>query len=56
MNLAKRLEQAAETGTILIGTTTYPLVKDAVKVGPRERFAAKGKSEPAARFRLASAR
>ena len=52
VNLAKRLEQAAETGTILIGTTTYPLVKDAVKVGPRERFAAKGKSEPAARFRL----
>ena len=52
VNLAKRLEQAADPGTILIGTATYPLVKDAVKVGPRERFSAKGKSEPVARFRL----
>ncbi len=52
VNLAKRLEQAAEPGTILIGTATYPLVKDAVKVGPRERFSAKGKSGPVARFRL----
>jgi class 3 adenylate cyclase/tetratricopeptide (TPR) repeat protein len=52
VNLAKRLEQAAEPGSILIGTATYPLVKNAVKVGPRERFSAKGKSEPTARFRL----
>jgi class 3 adenylate cyclase/tetratricopeptide (TPR) repeat protein len=52
VNLAKRLEQAAEAGTILIGTATYPLVKDAVKVGPRERFTAKGKAEPVSRFRL----
>ena len=52
VNLAKRLEQAAEPGTILIGTATYPLVKDAVTVGPRERFSAKGKSEPVARFRV----
>jgi class 3 adenylate cyclase/tetratricopeptide (TPR) repeat protein len=52
VNLAKRLEQAAEAGTILIGTATYPLVKDAVKVGPRERFTAKGKSEAIGRFRL----
>ena len=52
VNLAKRLEQAAEPGTILIGTTTYPLVRDAVKVGPRERFTAKGKSEAVGRFRL----
>ena len=52
VNLAKRLEQAAEPGTILIGTATYPLVKDAVKVGPRERFSAKGKNAPVARFRV----
>jgi class 3 adenylate cyclase/tetratricopeptide (TPR) repeat protein len=52
VNLAKRLEQAADAGTILIGTATYPLVKDAVKVGPRERFTAKGKSEAVARFRV----
>jgi class 3 adenylate cyclase/tetratricopeptide (TPR) repeat protein len=52
VNLAKRLEQAADPGTILIGTATYPLVKDAVTVGPRERFTAKGKSEAVARFRV----
>jgi class 3 adenylate cyclase/predicted ATPase len=52
VNLAKRLEQAAEAGAILIGTATYPLVRDAVKVGPRERFSAKGKSEPVARLTL----
>ena len=40
---AKRLERPAEPGGILIGTATYPLVKDAVTVGPRERFSAKGK-------------
>ena len=52
VNLAKRLEQAAEPGGILIGTATYPLVKDAVKVGPRERFSAKGKSGDVSRHRL----
>ena len=31
VNLAKRLEQAAQPGEILIGTATYPLVKDAVR-------------------------
>jgi class 3 adenylate cyclase len=52
VNLGKRLEQAAQPGEILIGTTTYPLVKDAVRVGPRERFTAKGKSSAVDRFRL----
>ena len=52
VNLAKRLEQAAATGEILIGTATYPLVRDAVKVGPRESFSVKGKQEPVAPFRL----
>jgi class 3 adenylate cyclase/predicted ATPase len=52
VNLAKRLEQAAGAGAILIGTATYPLVKDAVKVGPRERFSAKGKSQPVTRLTL----
>ena len=52
VNLAKRLEQAAEPGSILIGTATYPLVKDAVKVGPRERFTAKGKRSAVDRLRL----
>ena len=52
VNLGKRLEQAAAPGEILIGTATYPLVKDAVRVGPRERFSAKGKRGPVERFRL----
>jgi class 3 adenylate cyclase/tetratricopeptide (TPR) repeat protein len=52
VNLAKRLEQAAGTGEILIGTATYPLVRDAVKVGPRLRFSVKGKREQVSPFRL----
>ncbi len=52
VNLAKRLEQAAGTGEILIGTATYPLVRDAVKVGPRESFSVKGKQESVSPFRL----
>ena len=52
VNLAKRLEQAAGTGEILIGTSTYSLVRDAVKVGPQERLNVKGKQEPVSPFRL----
>src|SRR5215210_5613624 len=52
VNVAKRLEQAAQPGEILIGKATYPLVKDAVKAGPLERFTAKGKREPAERRRV----
>jgi class 3 adenylate cyclase/tetratricopeptide (TPR) repeat protein len=52
VNLAKRLEQAAAPGEVLIGAATYPLVRDAVKVGPRERFSVKGKREPVSPFRL----
>jgi class 3 adenylate cyclase/tetratricopeptide (TPR) repeat protein len=52
VNLAKRLEQAARAGEILIGTATYPLVRDAVKVGPRERFSVKGKRGQVSPFRL----
>jgi hypothetical protein len=48
VNLAKRLQQAAEPGEILIGTATYPLVKDAVTVGPARTVSLKGKAEPVA--------
>ena len=50
--LAKRLEQAADPGEILIGKATYPLVKDAVTAGPLESFSVKGKSEPVSPLRL----
>jgi class 3 adenylate cyclase/tetratricopeptide (TPR) repeat protein len=53
VNLAKRLEQAAPPGEILIGMTTHRLVRDAVTVGPRERIAVKGKQDPVSPFRLA---
>jgi class 3 adenylate cyclase/tetratricopeptide (TPR) repeat protein len=52
VNLAKRLEQTAAPGEILIGAATYPLVRDAVKAGPRERFSVKGKREPVSPFRV----
>src|SRR5919204_2045583 len=52
VNLAKRLEQAATPGEVLIGAATYPLVKDAVKVSPLEQFNVKGKREPVSPFRL----
>jgi tetratricopeptide (TPR) repeat protein len=52
VNLAKRLQQAAGPGETLIGTATYPLVKDAVEVGPAQRFSVKGKAEPVAPRRL----
>ena len=38
MNLAKRLEQAADPGQILIGKATHPLVANAVQAGPLESF------------------
>jgi class 3 adenylate cyclase/tetratricopeptide (TPR) repeat protein len=52
VNLAKRLEQAAPSGSILIGKATYPLVKDAVQAGPLESFKVKGKAEPVSPLRI----
>ena len=52
VNMAKRLEQAAEPGQILIGKTTYPLVANAVQAGPLESFPVKGKREAVAPFRV----
>ena len=52
VNVARRLEQAAAPDEILIGKATYPLVKDAVTVGPLQTFPAKGKRDAVARLRL----
>src|SRR4051812_16869108 len=52
VNVAARLEQAAEPGAVLLGESTYRLVRDAVVVEPVEPLAAKGKSEPVAAYRL----
>ena len=42
--VAKRLEQGASAGEIIIGKATYPLVQHAVTAGPLERIAAQGKA------------
>jgi class 3 adenylate cyclase/tetratricopeptide (TPR) repeat protein len=52
VNVAARLEQAAEPGTVLIGEETLRLVRDAVVVEPTPPLEVKGKSEPLAAFRL----
>ena len=52
VNVAARLEQAAEPGTVLIGEKTFRLVRDAVVVEPVPPLEVKGKTEPLAAFRL----
>jgi class 3 adenylate cyclase len=45
VNVAARLEQAAEPGEVLIGAETVRLVRDAVELGEEQRLELKGKSE-----------
>jgi class 3 adenylate cyclase len=52
VNVAARLEQAAQPGDLLIGARTYELVRDAVKVAGVEPLALRGKSEPVRAYRL----
>ena len=52
VNVAARLEQAAAPGEVLVGESTYRLVKDAVEVEPVEPLELKGKSERVPAFRL----
>jgi class 3 adenylate cyclase/tetratricopeptide (TPR) repeat protein len=52
VNVAARLEQAAEPSEILLGPMTLALVRDAVEVEELEPLALKGKAEPIAAFRL----
>ncbi len=51
VNVAARLEQAADPGEILLGAETQQLVRDAVRVEPVE-LELKGKAAPVAAFRL----
>ena len=44
VNVAARLEQAAEPGEILIGAETRRLVRDAVELGPERALELRGKS------------
>jgi class 3 adenylate cyclase/tetratricopeptide (TPR) repeat protein len=52
VNVAARLEQAAQPGEILVGADTYRLIRDAVEVEAREPLALKGKEEAVAAFSL----
>jgi class 3 adenylate cyclase/tetratricopeptide (TPR) repeat protein len=52
VNVAARLEQAADPGEILIGQETYQLVRDAVRAEPVEPLELKGKAERVSAFRL----
>src|SRR5437763_14400342 len=52
VNVAARLEQAAEPGEILLGEGTRGLVRDAVRVEEVEPLELKGKSERMPAFRL----
>jgi class 3 adenylate cyclase/tetratricopeptide (TPR) repeat protein len=55
VNVAARLEQAAQPGEILIGSETHRLAGDALAVEPLDALAVKGKSEAVTAFRLLSA-
>jgi class 3 adenylate cyclase/tetratricopeptide (TPR) repeat protein len=52
VNVAARLEQAAQSGEVLIGESTLALVRDAVEVETVEPLSLKGKAEPVPAFRL----
>jgi class 3 adenylate cyclase len=52
VNVAARLEQAAQPGEILIGDETRRLARGAIEVEPVDPLALKGKTEPVAAFRL----
>jgi class 3 adenylate cyclase/tetratricopeptide (TPR) repeat protein len=52
VNVAARLEQAAAPGQIVIGESTYRLVRDAVTVDPLPPLVVKGKTEPVSAWRL----
>jgi class 3 adenylate cyclase/tetratricopeptide (TPR) repeat protein len=52
VNVAARLEQAAQAGEILIGEQTLRLARDAVEVEPVEPLSLKGKSERLPAHRL----
>ena len=54
VNVAARLEQAAQPGEILIGEPTLTLVRDAVEAEPVEPLVLNGKAEPVPAFRLAA--
>ena len=56
VNVAARLEQAAQPGEILVGDETRRLAEDALELEAVEPLEAKGKSEPVVAYRLLGVR
>ena len=56
VNVAARLEQAAQPGEILIGDATVALVRTTVEIEAVEPLELKGKAEPVPAFRLLDVR
>ncbi|MDQ2980866.1 MAG: AAA family ATPase [Actinomycetota bacterium] len=56
VNVAARLEQAAQPGEVLLGEPTLALVRDAAEVEPVDPLALKGKAEPVPAYRLLGVR
>jgi class 3 adenylate cyclase len=52
VNVAARLERAAQPGEVLLGAATHELVAGAVRVQPVDGFAVRGRSVPVAAYRL----
>src|SRR5436190_101848 len=52
VNVAKRLEESARTGEILLGEPTRRLVENAVVLEPRDDLTLKGKSDPHAAWNV----
>ncbi len=52
VNVAARLEAAAQPGEVLIGQPTLALVRDAAEVEPLEPLELKGKAKPVPAYRL----
>jgi predicted ATPase/class 3 adenylate cyclase len=52
VNVAKRFEEAAPAGEILLGEPTYRLVRDAVEIEPVDALELKGKEERVPAYRL----
>src|SRR5215207_7537083 len=52
VNVAKRFEEAAPAGEILLGEPTYRLVRDAVEAEPVDALELKGKKERVPAYRL----
>jgi class 3 adenylate cyclase/tetratricopeptide (TPR) repeat protein len=56
VNVAARLEQAAQPGEVLLGERTFQLVRDAVDAQPVEPLELKGKAETVPAHRLVAVR